>query len=499
MRVTNTMMQNNALINMNKNKEYYNKYLEQYTTQKKIQKASDDPMIAVRSLKFRTNITEITQYIDSNIKDAQSWMRATEDAMIQVNTIYRTMIDNCTQGANDTLEPKDRNTILAAMKENVGFIFEQQANADNAGRYLFTGYRTNVPLVFEGASNDITYKITENLGVENIRRYSYESSSLAYVDGYTASNYAAAAPQYKDAYRMTLSYDKLDSLEGISYTKSDGSTVDLSVGSVSVTDTNAYDIDAFNTAGGTSYDAILIEETGEIIFSSNTYTDLKTDSARISVQYKRTKFEDKEVRPEHYFDCEATNNETGEVINYTNPTGQKIRYEINFSQSLQVNTMACDAFDMSVWRGVDSIDNICTMIEDTESQMSEVKKMINDTDENDVEKQNALNELYKQLQTKKELQDTMLQRAFSSMITTLQNAQDKLNKAVADHGSRDQRLTLTANKLKEQKVDFTEALSDNEDADLGDAYIKYNQADLLYQATLQATSKVLGNTLLDFI
>ena len=78
----------------------------------------------------------------------------------------------------------------------------------------------------------------------------------------------------------------------------------------------------------------------------------------------------------------------------------------------------------------------------------------------------------------------MLQNAFSSMITTLQNAQDKLNKAVADHGSRDLRLTLTANKLKEQKIDFTEALSDNEDADLGDAYIKYNQADLLYQATL---------------
>ena len=102
MRVTNTMMQNNALINMNKNKEYYNKYLEQYTTQKKIQKASDDPMIAVRSLKFRTNITEITQYIDSNIKDAQSWMSATEDAMTQVNTIYQQVMHSNKQYCNDT-------------------------------------------------------------------------------------------------------------------------------------------------------------------------------------------------------------------------------------------------------------------------------------------------------------------------------------------------------------------------------------------------------------
>ncbi|MBP3702658.1 MAG: hypothetical protein J6I65_02620, partial [Lachnospiraceae bacterium] len=159
----------------------------------------------------------------------------------------------------------------------------------------------------------------------------------------------------------------------------------------------------------------------------------------------------------------------------------------------------CDAFDLSVGRGVDSIDNICTMLDKTEGQISEVEKMINDTDENDVSKMNALNELKTQLETKKKLEDKMLQNAFSSMITTLQDAQDKLNKALADHGSRDHRLELTANKLKEQKVDFTEDLSDNEDADLGEAYIKFNQADLLYQATLQATSKVLGNSLLDFI
>ncbi len=498
MRVTNTMMQNNALINMNKNKEYYNNYLEQYTTHKKIQRASDDPMIAVRSLKFRTNLVELNQYIDSNIKDAQSWMSATEDAMTQVESIYRTMLDNCTQGANDTLEPKDRNKILAAMKENVGFIFEQQANSDNAGRYLFTGYRTNVPLIFEGASTTITYKITENQSVSDIRRYSYESSTLEYVDGYTAANYASNAPQYKDAYRMVLSYDKLDSLEGISYTKNDGTKVDLAIGTVSLTNPDAYDIDAVNTAGGTSYDAILIQETGEIIYSSNVYKNLKNDSTGISIQYQKSRFEDKEVRPEHYFDCEATD-ENGKVTNYNNPTGQNIRYEINFSQSLKVNTLACDAFDLSVGRGVDSIDNICTMLDKTEGQISEVEKMINDTDENDVSKMNALNELKTQLETKKKLEDKMLQNAFSSMITTLQDAQDKLNKALADHGSRDHRLELTANKLKEQKVDFTEDLSDNEDADLGEAYIKFNQADLLYQATLQATSKVLGNSLLDFI
>lgn len=35
MRVTNTMMRNNSMLNMQKNKVAYNKYLNQYNTQKK--------------------------------------------------------------------------------------------------------------------------------------------------------------------------------------------------------------------------------------------------------------------------------------------------------------------------------------------------------------------------------------------------------------------------------------------------------------------------------
>ena len=71
MRVTNNMMRNNSTLNMQKNKVAYDKYLQQYTTQKKIQRPSDDPTIAVRALKYRTTISEIDQYL-KNIEDATS-------------------------------------------------------------------------------------------------------------------------------------------------------------------------------------------------------------------------------------------------------------------------------------------------------------------------------------------------------------------------------------------------------------------------------------------
>ena len=77
MRVTNSMMRNNSLLNMQKNKNAYNKYLMQYNTQSQIQRPSDDPTIAVRALKYRTTLAEVTQYL-KNIDDAIRFLELKE-------------------------------------------------------------------------------------------------------------------------------------------------------------------------------------------------------------------------------------------------------------------------------------------------------------------------------------------------------------------------------------------------------------------------------------
>ena len=97
------------------------------------------------------------------------------------------------------------------------------------------------------------------------------------------------------------------------------------------------------------------------------------------------------------------------------------------------------------------------------------------------------------------LQKTVLTNQLSSGITTCQNAQSKLNVALASHGSRYNRMTMTKSKLEDQKLATEDAKSENEDADLGEAYVNFSEADLLYQATLGATNKILGQSLLNFI
>ena len=99
MRITNRMMTNNMLSNINKNKQNMSKLEEQYSTGKKIQKPSDDPIVTVRALKFRTNLAEIEQYYDKNIPDAMSWMDVTEGALNTINSIVKQINTYCVQEA----------------------------------------------------------------------------------------------------------------------------------------------------------------------------------------------------------------------------------------------------------------------------------------------------------------------------------------------------------------------------------------------------------------
>ena len=85
-------MTNNTLTNINKNKQNLTKIEEQYNTGKKIQKPSDDPIIAIRALKLRSNLSEINQYYERNIPDARSWMEMSEGALQQITSLM-TSID----------------------------------------------------------------------------------------------------------------------------------------------------------------------------------------------------------------------------------------------------------------------------------------------------------------------------------------------------------------------------------------------------------------------
>jgi flagellar hook-associated protein 3 FlgL len=494
------MMTNNMMNNINKNKLNMTSLEEQYSSGKKIQRPSDDPVIAVRALKLRTNLSEMNQYYEKNIPDAQSWMDVTESALSTVNSILSQVNTYCVQGSTDTLTASDRASIaqnLAQMKEQI----YQEGNTNYAGRYVFTGFKTDSSLTFTEDEENLTYSITQNFTKDQIQIVNKVTGGYELSDYDDASVDFSKTPQTKEIYRIQMAYDNLSNTppSSINYYKKDASgelveqtPITSNINAVSLADEDAYSPDP----GEVHY----IYETGELILGSDVYAELRTADS-VQVEYTKTGFESGELKPEHYFNCTVTDADKPEQdpITYTkSETGQKIQYEVNYNQKLTINTEGSDAITHSIGRCIDDILNAVNDVTNTESTISEIETRLTDTSLTDAEVE-RYNKMKDQLETELNLKKETMQKAFSTGINTSAEEQDKVNAAVADLGSREVRLQLTENRLSSQKVDYEELMSKNEDADVVETYIKYGSAETIYNASLNAASKVVKNTLLDFL
>ncbi len=145
MRVTNNMLINNMIGYIGNNLKRLEKYQYQLATGKKVAVPSDDPVVAARSLKLRTDVAEIKQY-KRNVEDAQAWMEITEDTTGSLIDVLQRTRELIVDAANGTKNPDD----LKNVNEEIQQLKEQAihlANTTYAGRYIFSGFKTNKPLL----------------------------------------------------------------------------------------------------------------------------------------------------------------------------------------------------------------------------------------------------------------------------------------------------------------------------------------------------------------
>ncbi len=142
MRITNNMIVNSYLTSFNSALERQNKLQEQLSDGKAIHRASDDPVRAVRSLKYNTNLAENVQF-DQNVKDATSWMETTDSAMSEMNSIM-TRARELVVSADGT---KSTDALHALGDELSGLIDAAVTigNTQIGDRYLFAGQMDKTP------------------------------------------------------------------------------------------------------------------------------------------------------------------------------------------------------------------------------------------------------------------------------------------------------------------------------------------------------------------
>lgn len=214
MRITTKMMQNRSLNNLNTNKTLQEKLTTQLSTMKKITRPSDDPVIAIRSLKLNSTLNKIDQYYEKNSNDAQSWLELTESAIKTTNSILEDMSGYITQCAQGSLTAEDRAAILQNLANYQSEIYST-GNATSAGRNIFTGYRTDTPLTFLKDKTE-RYSITEqrdNSYMDTITHTVIGDMANINAGNFNTASYSAYTEYQVKSYdvaRIRLAYNNLD-------------------------------------------------------------------------------------------------------------------------------------------------------------------------------------------------------------------------------------------------------------------------------------------------
>lgn len=165
MRITNNTITYNFLTSLNKSLERQNAIQEQLSDGKAIHRPSDDPVKAIRSLRFNSNLKQNEQFTQ-NLKDAQSWMNTTDGAMSDLSSIMINVKELVIQASTGST-PEDAVKTIGKSIDNLINQVVTIGNTKLGDRYVFSGQmdktqpftRVNDTIVYNGDSSKISMPI----------------------------------------------------------------------------------------------------------------------------------------------------------------------------------------------------------------------------------------------------------------------------------------------------------------------------------------------------
>lgn len=150
-RVTQSMLSGNMLRNLNNSYSKMSKMQDNLTSGMKISRPSDDPVIAVKGMNYRTQLDKIAQF-QRNMNEVNGWLDTTDSALGQVGDVLNRVKELVVQAANDTNTSDDRQKIKQEI-EQIQQQLKDVANTQFAGKYIFSGTKTHEPAFKDGTIN----------------------------------------------------------------------------------------------------------------------------------------------------------------------------------------------------------------------------------------------------------------------------------------------------------------------------------------------------------
>lgn len=202
MRVTQTMLTNGNLNYINQNYNRYSKLMDQINSGKKITRPSDDPVIAMKGMRYRTEVVEVKQF-QRNLNEGFNWMENSDAALDEAGQVLQRIRELAVQASNDSYGEGERKNIakeIERLQEHIVAL----ANTKIGDNYIFNGTDTTTPPI---NMSDVNLEVSGF--VDNIKTPPADFKLEDYVIGYKGQTYVYDADfnsfivkpivEYKDA------------------------------------------------------------------------------------------------------------------------------------------------------------------------------------------------------------------------------------------------------------------------------------------------------------
>ena len=513
MRVTASMMKNNMLINHNRHMRNVDTLWQQFSTTRRIQRPSDNPLIAARHMKFQANI-RANEDFQRNVENALGWMDVTDAALDGVLRYLMDGIrDTINRSANDFNALDDRQALavqLRHLKEQIG----HQMNAQFAGRHVFAGLRTNQPPVFTQHQPNVSFEITQHFTLENIERTRSlqifpPRSELVDPDD-PSLGYRLELPTTHEIHILKLAYNHVDTFNGLEngppmlrITAADGSVFDAN-------DPMANDVLTFSKNDRGAYGPIapgtvhFIRETGELIFYSGDVTGgAGSDLFPVSVTYNKSNFQRGELNPIVHFETRLLYAPPGHTLfdqhmigQFFNMERQDLIYEFSTHTTIPVNTLAKNVLTDKLFADLTRLVDFMDSIQPTSAEQLRALYEAPPFNLTGIDLQNAI---YSHQADENSFINNVINDRFNNMLFLIDRHAAGIRQELTDLGSRGRRLELFQNRLEQDEGSLERLYTHNIAVDMARITSLMATAEAQLMAAALIGRNIINVTLANFL
>ncbi len=143
MRLSEQSRVNNQVRYMDAASERMDRVQRQLSTNRRIDRASDDPTGASLAMQHRKNIAFEAQ-MRRNLENGTAFLNVTESALNSTTDLLQRARELTVQGSTGTLGPNEKVSVAAELDQIIQQL-AQVANTNFGGAYIFSGHRTQTP------------------------------------------------------------------------------------------------------------------------------------------------------------------------------------------------------------------------------------------------------------------------------------------------------------------------------------------------------------------